>query len=145
VFPAARNLGAAVSLTLFLVLWLGGLGLQIYFGAPLIFPIVTALFAVLFLIAVLDLWLQVSRVTVNAGHVSWATGYVVPGREHTISAGEIADVTAVIGMQAGSRVYYDIVLARKAGKKAKVGHSVRDKREAEWLAETIKKAMGQEL
>jgi hypothetical protein len=90
---------------------------------------------------VLDLWLQVSRVTVNAGVVSWATGYVVPRRERTISAGEITDVTAAIGMQAGSRVYYDIVLVRKVGKKAKVGHSVRDKREAEWLAETIKKAM----
>ena len=141
-FPAARNLGAAVSLTVFLVLWIAGLGLQIYFGAPLIFPIVTAFFAILFLIAVLDLWLQVSRVTVNAGVLSWATGYVVPSRERTISAREIADVTATIGMQAGSRVYYDIVLVRKVGKKAKVGHSVRDKREAEWLAETIKKELG---
>jgi len=140
-FPAARNLGAAVSLTTFLVLWLGGLGLQIYFGAPLIFPVVTALFAILSLIAVLDLWLQVSRVTVNAGTISWATGYVVPGRERTISVGEIADVPAAIGMQAGSRVYYDVVLVRKVGKKAKVGHSVRDKREAEWLADMIKKAM----
>jgi hypothetical protein len=140
-FPAARNLGAAVSLTAFLVLWLGGLGLQIYFGAPLIFPIVTALFAVLFLIVVLDLWLQVSRVTVHAGAVSWATGYIVPGREHTITASDIADVTSAIGMQAGSRVYYDVVIVRKVGKKAKVGHSVRDKREAEWLAGTIKQVL----
>jgi hypothetical protein len=38
-------------------------------------------------------------------------------------------------------VYYDIVLVRKVGRKAKVGHSIRDKREAEWLAETIKRAM----
>ena len=141
-FPAARNLGAAVSLTLFLVLWLGALGLQLYFGAPLIFPIVTALFAVLFLIAVLDLWLQVSRVTAHAGAVSWATGYIVPGRERTISVSDIADVTTAIGMQAGSRGYYDVVLVRKVGKKAKVGHSVRDKREAEWLAATIKKELG---
>ena len=140
-FPAARNLGAAAALTVFLVLWLAGLGLQIYFGAPLIFPIVTAVFALLFLIAVLDLWLQVSRVRVDAGSVSWAAGYVVPGREHTIPASEIADVIATIGMQAGSTVYYDVVLVRKVGKKAKVGHSVRDKREAEWLAGTIKKAM----
>ena len=141
-FPAARNLGAATSLTLFLVLWLGGVGLQLYFRAPLIFPIVTGLFAVLFLVAVLDLWLQVSRVTVGPAAVSWATGYIAPGREHTVSASEIADVTAVMGMQAGNTVYYDVVLMRKAGKKAKLGRSVRDKREAEWLAETIKKAIG---
>ncbi len=73
--------------------------------------------------------------------VSWATGYIVPGRERTISACEIADVTAAIGMQAGSSVYYDVVLVRKVGRKAKVGHSIRDKREAEWLAETIKRAI----
>jgi hypothetical protein len=144
-FPAARNLGAATGSTVFLVLWLGGLGLQIYFGAPLIFPIVTGLFAVLFLLAVLDLWLQVSRVTAGAGAVSWATGYIVPGREHTISASEIADVTTAIGMQAGNTVYYDIVLVRKVGKKAKLGRSIRDKREAEWLAGTIKKAISYEL
>jgi hypothetical protein len=141
-FPAARNLGAAAGLTVFLVVWLGGLALQIYFGAPLIFPVVTGLFAVLFLVAVLDLWLQVSRVTVHAGAVSWATGYITPGRERTVSASEIADVTARIGMQAGTTVYYDVVLVRKAGRKIKLGHSVRDKREAEWLAETIKKAIG---
>lgn len=141
-FPAARNLGAAASLTLFLLIWLGGLGLQIYFGAPLIFPIVTGVFALLFLLAVLDLWLQVSRVRVDAGSLSWASGYIVPGRERTIPASEIGDVTAAIGMQAGTRVYYDVVVVRKSGKKAKVGQSLRDKREAEWLVKKIKNQLG---
>ncbi len=143
-FPAARNPGVAVSLTVFLLLWLTGLGLQIYFSAPLIFPIVTGLFALLFLIIVLDLWLRVSRVQVDAEAVSWSTGYIVPGREHTIHVSEIADVSTAIGMQTGNTVYYDIVIVRKVGKKTKVGHSVRDKREAEWLAGTIKKAMSWE-
>jgi hypothetical protein len=93
-------------------------------------------------VGVLDLWLEVSRVVAGPEGVSWATGYIVPGREQTIRAADIADVTAVIGMQAGTRVYYDIVVVRKAGKNAKVGRSVRDKREAEWLAETIKKELG---
>jgi len=39
-------------------------------------------------------------------------------------------------------VYYDVAVVRKNGKKIKVGHSVRDKREAEWLAGTIRKALG---
>ncbi len=143
-FPAARNLGVAVSLTVFLLIWLAGVGLQIYFGAPLIFPIVTGLFALLLVVVVLDLWLQVSRIRVTAGSVSWATGYIVPGREHMIPASEIAEVSATTGMQAGNRVYYDVVIVRKFGKKIKVGHSVRDKREADWLAGTIKKALGQE-
>ena len=141
-FPAARNLGAAVSLTLFLLLWIACIALQIYFGAPLIFPIVTGLFGLLIMIGVLDLWLQVSRVTVEAGALSWAHGYIMPRQERRISASDVADVTAAIGMQAGGRVYYDVVVVPKVGKKFKVGHSIRDKREAEWLAETIKKAIG---
>jgi hypothetical protein len=140
-FPAARNPGAAISLTFFLLIWLGCIGLQLHFGAPLIFPIVTGLIGVLILMGVLDLWLAVSRVTVDAGILTWATGYLFPGRERTLHGSEIAAVVAVIGMQAGTTVYYDVAVVRKNGKKVKVGRSVRDKREAEWLAGTIRKAI----
>ena len=46
------------------------------------------------------------------------------------------------GMQAGSTPYYDVVIALKNGKKVIAGRSVRDKREAEWLAITMKKTLG---
>ena len=141
-FPAARNPGAATSLSFFLLLWLGCIALQLHFRAPLVFPIITGLFGLLILIGVLDLWLQVSRVAVDAGTVTRATGYLSSGRERVLSASEIADVTASIGMQAGTTVYYDVVVVRKNGKKIRVGRSVRDKREAEWLAGTIRKALG---
>ena len=141
-FPAARNPGAATSLTLFLLLWLGCIALQLYFRAPLIFPIVTGLFGLLIVIGVLDLWLTVSRVTVNAGTLTWASGYLVPGRERTLHASEVADVITSTGMQAGTTVYYDVMVVRKNGKKIKVGSSLRNKREADWLAGTIKKALG---
>jgi hypothetical protein len=45
-------------------------------------------------------------------------------------------------MQAGTTVYYDVTVVRKTGKKVKVGSSLRSKREAEWLAGRIKKALG---
>jgi hypothetical protein len=44
-------------------------------------------------------------------------------------------------MQAGLTVYYDVVVVRKNGKKTKVAHSVRDKREAEWVAAKIRGAL----
>ncbi|MGZ8392264.1 MAG: hypothetical protein ACXWWK_05420, partial [Gemmatimonadales bacterium] len=116
--------------------------LQLYFRAPLVFPILTGLVGVLILISVLDLWLGVSRVTVDAGTLTWATGYLVPGRERTLHASEIADVITSIGMRAGTTVYYDVTVVRKTGKKVKVGSSLRNKREAEWLAGRIKKALG---
>jgi hypothetical protein len=96
---------------------------------------------VLILVVVLDLWLKVSRIIVDAGTLTWASGYIVPARERTIPTSEVADVTTSIGMQVGGTVYYDIVVVRKNGKTMKVGHSIRDKREAEWLAGRIKGAI----
>ena len=141
-FPAARNPGAATGLSFFLLLWLGCIAVQMYFRAPLVFPIVTGLFGLLILVGVLDLWLEVSRVSADAGTLTWATGYLFSGRERTLHGSEIADVIAAIGMQAGTTVYYDVTVVQKNGKKIKVGRSVRDKREAQWLAERIKKAIG---
>jgi hypothetical protein len=141
-FPGARNPGAATGLTVFAFVWWGTLGVQLYLRAPIIFPIVTALFGLLLMIGVLDLWLKVSRVTAAAGIVTVATGYLEPGRERKLTAAEVADVVAAIGMQSGKTVYYDVVIRRKDGKKTTAGSSVRDKREAEWLAATIKKSLG---
>ena len=140
-FPAARNPGAATSISFFLLLWLGFIALEMYFRAPLVFPIVTGLFGVLILIGALDLWLEVSRVAVDAGTLTWAIGYLVPGRDRTLHGSEIADVIASIGMQAGTTVYYDVTVVQKNGKKIKVGRSMREKREAEWLAGSIKEAL----
>ena len=140
-FPAARNPGAATSLSFLLLLWLGCIAVQMHLRAPLVFPIVTGILGVLIFIGVLDLWLQVSRVTADAGTLTWAVGYLSPGREHTLPGSEIADVIASIGMQAGTTVYYDVAVVRKNGKKIRVGRAVRDKREAEWLAGVIKKAI----
>ena len=141
VFSAARNPGAATSLTLFLFLWIGCIALQMYFRAPLVFPIVTGLFGLLIALGVLDLWLGVSRVSADTGRLSWASGYLVPGRERSIAASEVADVIPTIGMQAGKTVYHDVTVVRKNGKKIKVGRSLRDKREADWLAGVIKRAI----
>jgi hypothetical protein len=141
-FPAARNPGPAVGMTVFMVIWWASLGLQLYLKAPIIFPIVTGVFGILITLFALDLWFKVSRVTVDSGMLTVATGYLGPGRERKLTAGEVADVVAAIGMQAGKTVYYDVVIRRKDGKKTTAGRSVRDKREAEWLAATIKKALG---
>jgi hypothetical protein len=142
VFPAARNLGAAIGGTVFTLIWLGIVWAVVHFKAPTIFPVVFGLFGLLLVFGTLQLWLGVSRVTVDAGILSVATGYLSPGRERRLTTSEIADVSARIGMQAGSRAYYDVVVLRKGGKKVTAGRSVRDKREAEWLAAIIKNGLG---
>ena len=141
-FPAARNLGAATGGTIFTAVWIAIVWFLIHVKAPLLFPIVFSLFGLLLIYGTLQLWLGVSRVIVNAGTIAVASGYISAGSERSLTAGEIADISTAIGMQAGSTPYYDVVIALKGWKKVIVGRSVRDKREAEWLAITMKKALG---
>jgi hypothetical protein len=138
VFPPARNRGAAAGLTLFLLLWLGATAATVLLGAPIVFPIVFGLFAVLLVWLVLDQWLGVSRVTAGDGAVSVASGLVTASRERRLPAGEVAEVITRIGMQAGGTPYYDVVVVRRDGKKMVAGRGIRDKREAEWVARLIR-------
>jgi hypothetical protein len=140
-FPAARNTGAAIGLTVFMVIWWAAFGIQLYFRIPVIFPIVTALFGLLITVGVLDLWLKVSRVVVSSGSITVASGYLHPDEGRRLAVTDVSDVATAIGMQAGNVPYYDVVIRLKNGKKVVAGRSVRDKREAEWLAATIKGAL----
>jgi hypothetical protein len=141
VFPAARNRGAAVGLTVFLLLWLGATAATVLLGAPILFPVVFGLFAVLLLWAALDQWLSVSRVTTGDGAVSVASGLVTAGRERRLATSEVAEVTTRIGMQAGGTPYYDVILVRREGKRMVAGRNIRDKREAEWVAGLIREGV----
>ena len=77
-YPAARNVGAAAGLTVFLLIWCGAIWAGIHFGAPVIFPVIFGLFGILLLIGVLDQWLKVTRVTVDSAGVTVGDG--IPGR-----------------------------------------------------------------
>jgi hypothetical protein len=141
-FPPARNPAMAAGLTAFFVLWCAAIWAVIHFKAPILFPIVFGLFGMLILWGVLDLWLKVTRVTVDSSAVTVASGYLMSGTGKTIAAGDVEDVTAAIAGQGGSTPYYAIQIVRKDGKKINAGAWLRDKHEAEWLAGTIKSALG---
>ncbi len=141
VFPAARNPGAALGLTAFVLLWTGAVWLLIHFRAPVIFPIVFGAFELLLLLFVLELWLRVTRVVAGDGSLTVASGYLFATNERSWAASEIGDITTKVTMQAGGRPYYDVVAVTRSGKKVTAGNAVRDKHEAEWLAATIKHAL----
>ncbi|MFL5512657.1 MAG: hypothetical protein ACJ8CN_09545 [Gemmatimonadales bacterium] len=141
-FPAARNPGAALGLSAFTLLWGGIVAALIRFHVPLLFPIVFGAFGLLLVVGALELWLTVSRVVVDKGSISVAQGYLYAGSEKMIGSAQIASVTTKISMQAGSRPYYDVVLVTTAGKQIAAGRWVRNKREAEWLAATLKEELG---
>jgi hypothetical protein len=55
---------------------------------------------------------------------------------------DVADVVARLGMQAGATAYYDIRIIGKGRQSVTASRSIRDKHEAEWLAATMKRAIG---
>jgi hypothetical protein len=140
-FPPARNLGLAIGITVFTAIWLGAVALLLVFHAPIMFPIVFGSLALLLVYLLLGAWLGVTRVTAGDGQVTIATGWLVPRRERTLKAEEIKGVTTRIASQQGTTGFYDITIETTAGTRVAAGRSVRDKREAEWLAATIANAV----
>jgi hypothetical protein len=139
--PRARNPGFALGLTAFFGFWLAATVLVIVLRAPIVFPIVLGGFSLLFALIVADAWLGVTRVTAGRDGVTVASGWVTPRRERTLPAADVADVTTRITAQAGTTPYYELKVVTKAGKQAGAGGGIRDKREAEWLAERVSAAL----
>jgi hypothetical protein len=138
-FARARNPGAAAGLTVFFIIWTAITVALPYLGAPIIFPIVFGLFAVLLLFAVFQAWLGTTHVALTPSEARVRYGPL--GRTRTVKADDIDDVTLEVGMQAGKRPYYDIRIVKSDGKKLYCGRSIRDKLEAEWLVEKMKEAL----
>jgi hypothetical protein len=141
VFPAARNPGASAGLTAFLAIWLLVVWALVHFEAPLLFRVIFAGFALLLVAAAAGSWFSVSRVSIGDGSVTVARGLFVPWREQRLAAGDIAEVRTRIGMQVGGTPYYDLMLVGNNGRKVPAGRAIRDKREAEWLADTVREAL----
>jgi hypothetical protein len=141
VFPGGRNPGASAGLTGFLAIWLVAVWATVHLDAPTLFQVVFAGFGLLLAWAAVASWFGVSRVRIGDGSVTVARGLFAPVREQRMAAREISEVTTRIGMQAGGTPYYDLILVRNDGRKVPAGRAIRDKREAEWLADTLREAL----
>ncbi|MEE8349406.1 MAG: hypothetical protein V3R94_07540, partial [Acidobacteriota bacterium] len=140
-FPAARNKGAALGLTAFLVLWSGVVGLLFYLDAPLLFQVVFAGFDVLFFLAVLSMWGRTSKLVVQSETVKVSRRFLGFGSVRELSHDVIVGVEVKRGMQAGRKLYYNVVLITRDSRPITVGNNIQDKREAEWVASEIQKAL----
>ena len=164
-YRAARNVGSATALTVFLVIWVGVVWLLFYMEFPVIFPIVFGAFGVLLFLAAIDLWFSTTRVVIDSGMDSGRVLSKDSGRALSKDSGrvtirrstlgisstkeipisEIGQVKLNIGMQQSqtatqsAQAYYDIEIHRKIGKKVKAGRNIKNKREAEWIVEQMQR------
>jgi hypothetical protein len=134
-FPAARNKGFAASLTLFLLIFSAVTYFLIH-RAPFIFPFAFGFFSLLLFYIDLQLWLQTTRVLIGNSSMTLQSGWLGGGKLQQIAFSEIASITDRITAQQGGgsgTPFYDIELTLRDGKRVTLGHTVRDKRETEWL------------
>ena len=117
VLQRARQKGAALALTSFTVIWCGFIWMMVKLGAPMLFPIVFGLFALLLSWAAVDMWLTEIRVRIENGTLAFTRRQLGPGSTKTFARDEISDIRPTRGMQSGSKLYYRVELETTAGKK----------------------------
>jgi len=150
--PAARNIKAGLTVFLLASLFCGFTGLLFFLVvrgvAPAAFAFVPwilltafAGFSLLLVVIVVQVLLRSTIVDATPG------GLVVAGRvlgltlARRIARDEVRDITLSIGMQAGTTPYYDLAVGRTTGPPSRITAMLRNKREAEWLAAEITKAL----
>ena len=141
-FPPARNPLVATMVTAFLAVWTGVIVWLLYadLGGK-IFAVLFGLFAPLLAWAAAKLWLGTTRVIASDSQLKVTNGFLGFGRTRSVSANDVKRVEVARGMQSGSKIWYDLKANLADGKKLSLGSSIASKREAEWLASRIGRAL----
>jgi len=110
-------------------------------GAPLLFPLIFGFFDLLLLYGVLAHWLGRITVVADTGLLKVDRRILGFGGERRLEGNVISAIEPAIGMQVGSTPYYDIKVSRTDGRPLTLGGGIRDKREAQYLAGLMLKAV----
>ena len=141
VFRRARAKSAAIGLSIFTLIWCGFIWLMIELGAPIFFPVVFGLFALLMLVGMVDLWLKQTRVQAEGGRLAFNRRLLGSGKTLIFSAGDIAKLEVERGMQSGNRLYYRIELYTRAGKRHTLASQITDQRLAKRMIDDLESAL----
>jgi hypothetical protein len=164
-FGPARNIGSALVATLVAAVW-GGLTFVLFrVGAPAPVVVFLGVIEVLILYGVLRSWLGTDWVAVNRMEVRWKRGLLGAGRVRYVAVEDMRDFKCQIGMTTQETPYHSIyaVLRQKYRfakhlkalvkdapavdrlplfKRIAVASHIRDKGEALWLAEEMRRYAG---
>jgi hypothetical protein len=114
-FPPARNIGAAIIVTLATFLFLGIAAGTYHLHAPILFPIVFGIIGGLMIFGVLSAWFKSSRVMIDSTVVRATNRWLVFSRARQLSTGDVSRFVTKIGMQSGSQIFTDIKLIPRGG------------------------------
>ncbi|MCH7823544.1 MAG: DUF3592 domain-containing protein [Acidobacteria bacterium] len=141
VFTRARAKGVAIGLTLFMIIWFAIIWGMIDFGAPIFFPSMFGLVALPFVFFIFVLWLKETRVEISGGNLTFTKRMVPSGKTVTFRAVDVVSIKTKGGMQAGNRLYYQIILKTRAGKEHTLAAQLGDQRLAKLLVKDFEAAL----
>ncbi len=136
-FPPLRSPGAALGIAVFIAIWSAILWFVYASHAPRIFLYGWAFFDAILMLMLLSM-LAAVRVRVGMGEITIdksVAGMVYSRRR--IRAGDVKSVSAIPGMTVNNEVYSQLHIAYGADRTFDFADGIRDKREADWLADQI--------
>ncbi len=171
-FPAARNLGTAIGITVFFLVWTAFTVAAYVLFKSLFFEIVFTVVDFFIFVGCVNLWLKSSRVTIDSTGVSAKTRWLLFSKSRRFAADDIERFDTKIGMTSGNNVYYLIKLVKpgsegdfaahktryqQTGERPPLKFAVNDpsgvtlasgiasKPEADWLVQEMTKALGRRV
>ncbi len=132
-FPAARNVGACMTVTLFALIFDGIAVVISRAHTPLlvsiIFPAAFGFFGLLLTIFAFSAWFKSSRVTVNSSGLEATDRWLLYRRSRQFNVGDIERLEVSAGTTSGTKTYWDIKLIQR-------GQSNFEENKARYLQQT---------
>ncbi|MDB6124385.1 MAG: hypothetical protein JWQ71_3378 [Pedosphaera sp.] len=151
-FPAGRNIGPAIFLFCFLAIWNASIWFMMTLHAPILFPIVFGIFDLILLLVFAGMLFKSSRITLDTLGLHAQQNWTLFNTNRRFAPDNIKFITIKIGMTSSQITYYDLQLITRQNPNPRFANaakqknnpewgctftlasSIRDKKEAEWLA-----------
>jgi hypothetical protein len=140
-FPAGRNLGVSVLLLAFTAIWTGAIWFMIEQKAPLLFPIIFGLFDLVFVALLFGMLFVSTRFTADPAGLTLRWRALLLGGTTRLAPHEIRHIQFRQGMSSGTRVWYDLQVETKAGRRHRLGGGIPSRVQAVWMADTLSKLL----
>jgi hypothetical protein len=139
-----RDFGSIAGSMLFLIIWCGAIALMLNLGAPILFPIFFALFALLILVGMIDAFFGRSVITAERAGLVIRRSWLGYARATNIAPSDIESIV-IKPIGSGTKPVYDVEVRLKTQPVAKtLGCYLKEKDDAEIVAARMWRAVGRE-
>lgn len=142
-FPMGRNLGLALGITVFTIVWVCvSVGL-LYSDAPIVFRIVFPLSSLAILAITVWLWLEKTSLNFGTDGVEVQGGLLGMGKRRRFEQRDIRSlVVETSGTRSGSTVYQQVTLKTRDGETKKLVSGIARRSDAQTIATKIEEMLG---